>query len=727
MLVLVFGNTTHSVVAVVSAFLAGLAIGNYLAGKRTDGIPSDKLLWLYSRLEFGIGLTAITTLPLLNGLISLYPLFSDGTTTNIILLLSKFVLTAIILIVPTALMGATLPTIVSFVETQYKNTGANVSLLYGINTFGAIIGVLMTGFVLIELTGLTATLFVAAGINISIGLVAYFLKGNEEPLAVSSKEPASRVTPPSKKITILILYAVSGLTAIAYQVLWTRILTPRMGTFIYAFTGILALYLLGIAVGSWIFNLFFARTQKQTAVFAFCQVGIALAAFGSVYLPTIPLAFPSQLVALGVILPATVCMGISFPAVVLLIDAEKKPGNSIGLVYFWNTLGSILGGFVTSFLLIPALGSSQSVLFLSIINLLLAMVLFHMEQKSTASLFQRTISWSFVPFLSLLLLYFLVAGGENFLERKTRSQLSWVQENGITYKFQEDEVASVFGYNDKTRNNQNLLIDGVATTSKVAETKLMAHLPLALHPNPRFVLIVAFGMGATFRSALLHDVNVDAIELVPSVPQMFTLFHTDAEDVLKKPNGKIIINDGRNYIVVTKERYDVVTIDPPPPFNAAGTTVLYAKEFYEHIREKLTPNGLVSQWVWFGSREDDVAMVMKSFAEVFPSVLAFRSMGTTGGVFMIGSAAPIELNDQRLIEVFGSSAVQQDLAETNISLTPHDIRRAVIANREKLLAALKDFPVITDTHPRTEYYLLRHHFTEYQPMTMALLLKRLQR
>jgi len=268
----------------------------------------------------------------------------------------------------------------------------------------------------------------------------------------------------------------------------------------------------------------------------------------------------------------------------------------------------------------------------------------------------------------------------------------------------------VFGYKDLTQEDQNLFIDGVPTTNKVGETKIMAHLPILLHPGPRRVLIIAFGMGTTFRSSLSYGLETDVVELVPSVPPLMRLFYKDAREVLNDPLGQIIVNDGRNYVFLTDKRYDIVTIDPPPPFNAAGTTVLYSEEFYEDITKKLSPGGIVSQWMWFGSRQDDIAMATKSFLNVFPYVWAFKSPRGSGGIYLEGSFSPIDLTQASLKPELNNQKAEADLSEAYPDLELTDLKQLVVADKQELIDWVGRIPAVTDEYPRTEYFLLRYYF-----------------
>ena len=224
-----------------------------------------------------------------------------------------------------------------------------------------------------------------------------------------------------------------------------------------------------------------------------------------------------------------------------------------------------------------------------------------------------------------------------------------------------------------------------------------------------------FVMGTTFRSSLAQNLATDAIELVPTVPGLMHYFHPDANQVLANPQGKVIINDGRNYARLTNKTYDIVTIDPPPPFNAAGTTVLHSREFYEDLRKILNPGGIVSQWIYYnGSRQDDISMAIKSFLDVFPYVLAFEKVGSVGGLFLEGSMTPI--SPQRVNLLFEDPEAVEDLLEV-IEVKPGaSLKDAVtlelVGDRQSLLKRFGTGPSVSDKHPRTEYFKLRHKYTD---------------
>lgn len=715
LLVLIFGSTTNSIVAVISAFLGGLAIGSLIAGKFADKLSSKQLIRTYSFLEIGVGLTGASTLILLWGVRLIYAVFSDGSSVTLSLLLVKFALTILVLLIPTILMGATLPILIKFAEKENKSIGKSVSFLYATNTLGGVLGVILSAFVLIELFGLRNSLLIASAVNLLIGLTARFIKPISKAVKEKEGEGLTFSNVLSKKtLFIIFAFSLSGLISIAYEVLWTRILTPTLGTFIYAFAAVLAIYIFGIGLGSLMYEKFFRLVKTKSLAFGLCELGIGFFALTSVILAH-KFVIDTYWRVAAMILPATIMMGLTFPVVVSLVAKEKSLGKVIGLSYFGNTIGAIAGGFIASFFLIPIFGSSQSIAVLSIINFAIAAAFLYLEKESHSFL------KSFALILTLFLIganSYLVISKSNRLYQKTNDfNIIQSQLRGDSYAFKEDEVASVFGFRTGKNDDLGLYIDGVATTSRVAETRLMAQIPITLHKDPHKVLVIAFGMGTTFRSSLKQGMETDAVELVPSVPAFMHFYHDNAPQVLSDPRGKIIINDGRNYAFLTRKKYDIVAIDPPPPFNAAGTSVLHSKEFYQDLSKHLNQDGIVAQWIYYnGSSKNDIGMAIKSFLDVFPYVLALQKTGSVGGLFLEGSYSPIA--KERLDSFFQNDATVQDLAEILKVDSESDMSKAitveVVGDRDSLMKEFSKNPPITDDRPRNEYFILRKKFAPSQ-------------
>lgn len=710
LLVVIFGSTTNSIVAVVSAFLGGLAIGSLIFGRLADRMSAKKLVFSYSLLELGVGLTGALSLILIPEVRSIYGLITDGSSQTIPLLIAKFTLTIGIILIPTILMGGTLPILVKFLATQQNLPETTISRLYAINTFGGALGVALAAFALIELFGINQTVLIAVVINLLIALLARSLTHIKEVKPPSQQTNQLTVNFMSAKFLLAMTsFALSGMIGISYQILWTRALTPILGTMVYAFGTILLMYLLGIAYGSLQFNWFLKLVKRPGLGFALCQLGIGLFALASV-LTMHKSVLAQDLDLITRILPATILMGLTFPLIAKLTENSKLIGQSLGLIYFANTIGAIIGGFLASFVLIPMVGTSGGIVLLVTLNFILAAIFF-VQEAPTHKL---------ASILSLATILLVLTTGWILIFKRDRLHpyrldfaITDAKLRGQEYLFKEDEVASVFGINDILNKEQHLIIDGVGTTHKGVETKLMAHLPIALNPQASDMLIIAFGMGSTYRSSLLHDINTTVVELVPSIPNFMHLFHQDAQQFLNHPKGKIIINDGRNYAFLTKDKFDIVVIDPPPPFRTAGSTVLHSKEFYQDLAKNLKPNGIVSQWIFYDkSREDEISMAIKSFVEVFPHILAVEYIYNNGGLYLEGSFSP--LDPTRVGNISKDPISYHDLKELlgEAIDDPRFQMMEVVADRESLWEVVKDYPAIVDNHPRSEYYIIRHKTTQ---------------
>lgn len=702
---LLFGNTTYSVVAVVSAFMGGLGLGSYLFGKIADRIHDH--LRLYAFLETGIGITAFSTIYTLGGIQVLYnTLFINYPLSNIFAIGLKFILSLLILAPSTILMGATLPVLVKALRGYKFSTPLVISRLYFTNTFGACFGVILAGFLMIELLGLRRSLESAVFLNLAIGglvlILSFFLKGKKETYK------KSKTALPSRNYFILGAFALSGMVAMSYQILWVRLLTPSTGTYIYAFSNILALFLFGLAAGSYLFEHLFLKSKNPFIIFGLVSCGIALSAILSVVVNTSFYNLGGESLMAATILPGTILMGMTFP-LVSYIFRQQSLGSDVGIAYFLNTIGAIAGMIITAFVVIPLLGTSKGILLFSLLSLAIGMSLIYREVHK-----KRKLQMPYAPaftFAFLVLLLSILFLPEKFLLPAKLKRLVLVLEKEASYEiaYREDEVASVLGYRSNKRKDHGLLIDGIPTTSLVSETALLAHIPLLLHPHPKDVLVVALGMGRTYHSALLHpNVKVDVVELVPSVPALMYLFQDDYKKMLSGNRGKIIINDGRNYVRTTKKLYDVIISDPPPPVNAAGTTILYSKEFYRDSKRLLNRGGIFIAWFYADTRVDDFRMLLKSFYENFPYVLILSSPNELG-YFLVGTEYKLKWDSQLLASKLGEKYLDDINKNTDKGkkLDIEAIDRLFLGNEDVVEKFTKKVEAVTDDHPRTEYFLLR--------------------
>ncbi len=721
MLVFIFGNTAQSITIVIAAFMAGLSAGSYIFGRFTKSTTT--LIRLYCMIEICIGMLGLMSPLFIQG--SKY-IFSQNAgffyqnsewELGIKLIISFFIL------FPAAFfMGGTLPVLIKYCIQRFGNVSKQTGKLYGMNTLGAVFGVLTTGFIFIESVGLFGSLMIAVTCNIVIAVLVFLkipeLTSSQQASSstIKTKPPRSFANYGHRQTTFLIaIYAISGFISISYEVLWTRLIAPAAGVYVYGFILMLALFLLGLALGSLIYERYLTEIKSSFTLLSILQIGVGffsllIVIFAATVMPIWTKYIYRMVVPIIVFLPPTVLMGIMFPAITKTFERNTHVTAQIGKLYALNAIGSILGSIAAGFLLIPLLGTVQSILILAGFSVGLGLILYHLE---TAPFLPIVRNGGVV--ILLILLFGLTQTNGLLLPRLYKVHISDIRKRFPQTKtvIKEDSIASILAlsFEREPKNVGALYIDGMATTGLVEETKVMAHLPLAIHENPRDVLIIAFGMGTTFRSVLSYpNVQATVVELVPTVPKLMPFFHKDAEEVLSNPQGNVIINDGRNYVSTTKNMYDVITIDPPPPTNGAGTTVLFSKEFYQDVRKILKPHGLVQMWIHFDLDQESTRMFLNTFAHGFPFVDIYYD-GQGKGFYLIGSNEQKQINPARINQILQIESVYKDMTEwSSFPFTLDRIQKMYIGDKKKLLQFTQNAPIITDYFPRTEYSFLRTAF-----------------
>jgi spermidine synthase len=728
-LVLVFGNTTQAVSAILTGFFGGMAIGSWVGGRIADRIRSP--LRMYGVIEIALVFIVLATPILFQLLHEVYRgAFGALEGSPQLLALVRFILALVALGPATVLMGATLPALTRHLSRSGIGLSGAFGGLYAANTFGAVAGTTVAGLVLIELLGLTGALVVGAACSLVAGVVAVGLArtwtagdpGMDRP---GGKDPDARTSlgiVPRPTLALVVAF-VSGLTSLGYQVLWTRLLASGTGNSTYVFTMILVVFLTGIAIGAVIFSLVRPRIRRPVLLLAGAQLAVALlAVLGLVLVIGRPPAMdPAQpIVTLGllwgtvlpVVLPATIVMGLAFPASSALLDPrEDRVATSAGTLLAVNTAGAITGTFIVPFLVIPLIGSPAAVVGLALVNALTALFLGlgavreRLPRRITAA---GSIAVVIVLVASLAL--------PDRVVDPTTSRIHAI--GGEVIDTAEDEIAAV--HVGEVRGIPQLWVTGTGMTLLTADARLMAILPLMTRPEASTALTVAFGMGSTYRSAIIAGVETDAVELVPSVPEMFGHFFPDAEEMLNAPGSRMIVADGRNYLELTERTYDIIITDPPPPIESAGASVISSREYYEAGRRKLNPGGVMMQWMPWGSDLPEFRAHVRTFHDVFPEVMvAFGPVGY--GVFMLGSHEPIELNAEAIREVLRRPGVLEDISSAYDS--PHRtldawaarIPELVFVSGPEVAAFAGDGPLITDDRPLPEYFLIRRTFGPQEP------------
>jgi spermidine synthase len=710
-LVLVFGNTTQAVATIVTAFLAGLGLGSLVGGRLADRV--SRPLRLYGALELAVAAFGLV-LPLVFGRLGdayrgLYGQLVEAPTA---LAMVRFGLAFAAVAPATFLMGMTLPVLTRHLVRTLDETGSRISELYAANTIGAMVGTLLAGFVLIEFLGLRLTSAVAVGLNVLAGLGALLLGRWETPWPARPARAAPAGAPTARRRVVLGATFVSGFVALGLEMLWTRMLAEGTGSNIYVFTLILAVYLLGIALGSAVY-----RRRSRPELDRVGTLGLCLAGVGLVALVTVAVGsgvvgrYPFLLEAVVVLLPATVLMGYGFPLAGRLVTrSTDEAGGSVGLLYAANTAGSILGSFSAAFLLAGTIGTHASVLLLGAVNLLVGAALVVTEPAWRAQAGRLAATG-----LAALAVLALVASALDLPITRTATE-NELRATGDVVTHAEDELATVDtaagrGY------SRRLLIGGVGVTSLTVDTKLMAYLPKALRPQARDFLVVAFGMGGTYRSGLELGLRTDAVELSPTVPSRMPVFFADADRYLRHPNGRVIISDGRNYVRLSSKRYDMIAVDPAPPIESAGSVVLYTREFLTEGKARLNPGGVFLLWIPYALPVDDFKAHVRTVDRVFAHTRVMLSPGRHGA-YLLGSDAPMEFADADVARILGSESGLRDLSDvpdfprTDAAGWVRAVRRADWLSGAEVAAFTGPGPDITDDRPRSEYFLWRRAFLD---------------
>ncbi|MEA2652904.1 MAG: spermidine synthase [Chloroflexota bacterium] len=730
-LVLVFGNTTQAVSAILAGFFGGMAIGSAFGGRLADRVRRP--LRLYGIIELVLVVVVVAT-PLTFRLIR--SVYGDLAVTlegaPQVLAIIRLLLALVALAPATVLMGATLPTL-----TRHLTSDAHLSQsfgrLYAANTIGAIVGTVTAGLVLIELLGLSGALWVGAGCSAVAGMAALLLARGATATTIVASAPSPDVeaageravgpgvTGPQSRTSLALTVAfISGVTSLGYQVLWTRLLASGTGNTTYVFTIILTVFLVGLALGALLFNIIRQRIADPVRLLAVAQILVAaLVMVGLVAVAERPEALipggsPETLLALArhailVVFPVTIVLGLSFPAAAaLLADDTRHAGSESGSLIAVNTVGAIAGSVAIPFFLIPALGSPAVVALLAFVNAALGIAL----------ALRGRIPNRWMAMTGAVVAVAVVA--------TTLAPGVLVQPNGTAilarggriFASTEDEIASVQA--GQVTFTPELWVAGTSMTLLTVDAKLMPILPLIARPASTRALVVAFGMGSAFRAALIAGLRTDVVELVPSVPKMFGYYYPDAAAVLADPQGRVIVTDGRNHLELTADRFDIVLTDPPPPIESSGASVISSLEYYQAGRDHLTPDGIMMQWLPYGGSQAEFADHLRTFATVFRHVTIVKGAGGYG-IYMLGSASPIAFDPASIRATLARPGVLADISSAYDSPAKTvDDWVAVIARQtwmtdDEIRASAGPGPLITDDRPRPEYFLLRRLFGDAVP------------
>lgn len=685
-----FGINTPVISAVLSVFMFGLSSGSWASGRLFDSQFDSKGLRarparLYAAVEFGIGLGAwIVPAAFKYGSNLLIGL---GSASSFGYYLSSSAIIAIALLPWCFLMGMTIPLGQAILLQSNSSSGRSFTALYLANIIGALLGVLSSAFILIEMLGLSRTLLLASSINWLIGILAFvFLRKSEGEKTTYDPREASTNVPADLSAVSRILF-VTGFVSMALEVAWTRAFVPIVKTTIYAFAMLLIAYLIGTLIG--IFLCRSSRRIEQSRIRLLLLLAPAAAAFSFVI--NDPRLNPTALTTLLGIIPISLIFGYCTPA---LIDGASHgdPGKS-GKLYAINAAGCILGPLVSGYLLVAVFGVrlTAAVLCLTLLCTLVRPV-------RVIELLTGAVSCA-----ALLLLNFGVLTFED---------------GGIydpTAQVRRDHVATVVSYG--TGMWKNLLVNGIGVTNLTAATKNMAHLPLLFlnHP-PQNSLVICLGMGTTFRSLASWGIETTAVELVPSVKEAYGFYFPETAAAVDGSHLRIVVDDGRRYLARTSEKFDIITLDPPPPMEASNLSLLYSEEFYRLAKLRLKPGGLIQQWI-AAADPHDRRSALNAILHQFRNVRAFWSPDLNCAIHVIASDAELPVPTKEEIEERIPPAAAKDLLEWYDGDTVSSAMERILRNEFNPRPYAEGTPSLSDDWPTNEYFFVRRRFRYDPPET----------
>jgi len=719
---LIFGVTSGAITTVLAAFMGGLALGSALLGRRAD--RSRRPLALYGGLELGIGICAFL-LPYLfdavnAGYVALARALPRGTAAFVVL---RYLLCFCALLAPTALMGGTLPAMSRAWVRQRELIGAGVGLLYGANTLGGVIGTVATGFFLLRTLGAADTTRVAVTLNLVIGLLSIWLGRGAElsaPERPSVRLPSPRRRRPrrrdrtaaagrekarSAEWVLLVGYAVAGATSLAYEVLWTRLLVYFTGQTIYAFSTILAAFLTGLALGSFLLARPADRLRDRLSVFGLLELGIGLSAAylllaigGLLSLSAAARAAtggetgPRFAVAFALMLAPTVLMGAVTPLVIRASSDElERLGRRLGVLYAANTVGCVAGSVGAGFGLLAWLGAQRGVLAVAAVNVALGLVVLGWGQ------WRRWLKVA-AGLVSLAAL----AGGALLNWHPRPPILYWSDfldlNLGVLYYHEGSEASLAVIANPAGRRELNLNGDTTAATDydDIVVHKMLAHVPMLLADDPQKALVIGFGLGSTAWGISQYPVErVDCVELVPAERAAASYFESENKNVLARPNFRFIAEDGRNFLLTSSEQYDVISFNA---INPSFSPYLYTREFYELCRSRLKPNGVVCAWV--PTNMGRFPTLAATFRSVFPHVTLWYC--NTFHAVLIATAEPLRVDLGEWAAKMARPEVKRDLREVQLD-DPARLLSTLLLDEQALARYTEGAQVNRDDLPPVEF------------------------
>jgi spermidine synthase len=693
---LVFGVSSFAVATVVAVFLLGLGLGSYFFGKWSE--KTENPLRIYMYVELGIAVSSLASYLIIDYL-PVYRYLHEYAYNNLDfygISLIRMLLSVVVLLPPVFIIGGTMPLIAKYFLTASKTLGSNFSRIYYLNTLGAFTGALLTGFIFVKYLGVSATLMIAVAGNLLVAGVIGARKSGSEPLPESAEESS----PYSYMLIILFL---TGFISLSYEVLWVRILSTYDLSTSQAFALIVAGFLLGFSVGSYLVSRMIDLRRNLEGLFS--RVCILTALSGAVVLflfqrfqavsdwlaisLSVDLRILSLAMAFVVSFVPAVFMGILFPLGLRIYAKDvHRIGAKAGNIFLSNTAGCVLGSLLTGFVLIPFVGMWNTTLILVNLSLLLSLVLFLRERS-----FSRP-DWAALLLVCVLANLLVFSDSKSFHKEMKGLDLIYYAE-GLS-----GTVTVVEG-----KDYRGIFVDGqnVSGTDPVlvADSKMLAHLPLLLSHEPQAALTVGYGTGTTSGSMLLHDVAVDAAEIEEKIIEAAPLFSKINYQSYANPDLQIVLDDARNYIDVVDKKFDVIVTDVTN-LKYKRNPYLYTRDYFQVMQNALTEEGIAAAWLPLGGISfQDLRILIATFDKVYPhTTVWYFTPYPTHFIIVVGTPQQTAIDLNELARKMDK--VKNDLQTIRVN-NAYEIAAMLLLGERDVDGLVAGARIHTDNHPILEF------------------------
>jgi spermidine synthase len=731
LLQLVIGASAVSLGVLLGTFMGGMCLGSLLLARFVpERVHPLRVYGVLELLMAVLGVTVLVAVPVIG---RIYAPHAGAGLTGLVL---RGVVAGICLLPPTFLMGATLPAISRWVQTTPLGMSW-LGLFYGGNTVGAVCGCLLAGFYLLRVYDMATATYIAAAINALVAACAFALSAwtTHQPTVKSKNSEAPESAPGVRWVYVTI--ALSGMTALAAEVVWTRLLSLMLGGTVYAFSIILGVFLAGLGLGSTGGSLLARGGVRPRVALGWCQIFLAAAMGWAAWalnasIPFWPVnpslatnpayTFQLDLVrCLWALLPATILWGASFPLALAAVAARgNDPGRLVGRVYAANTVGAIVGALVASLLLIAWIGTqyAQQVLIglAAISGVIMLVSSLSADGETTESDAAGTGNLATVVSLVIAVIvagiivvtvppvpWKLIALGRYMVTYGDDRTLLFMGEG------MNSSVAVTKMKDDGTRNfHVSGKVEASTDPQDMRLQRMLGHLPGLIHPNPRSVLVVGCGAGVTAGSFLTYPevTNVTICELEPLIPKVVAhYFNEENYGVVTNSRVKIVFDDARHFVLTTHQKFDIITSDPIHPW-VKGAATLYTKDYFELVKQHLNPGGLVTQWVpLYESDTNVVKSELATFFAAFPNGTVWNNDQNGQGydTVVMGGVEPLRIDlDMMEGRLLRDKAVAKSLSDVGFS-TIWPLLTTYGGRASDMQAWLADAQINRDSNLRLQY------------------------